>query len=411
MITTLLACRACGSTSLQSVFDLGNQAFSGVFPKPGVPVSNGPLRLLRCQVPHCGLLQLAHNCDLSELYGDNYGYRSGLNPSMVRHLHGKIARIREFARLKDGDLIIDIGANDSTTLQAWPAGRYDLVGIDPTGAKFSRYYPSHIRLISDFFMTDAVRSQLGQRRARVITSFSMFYDLPNPLQFMRDIEAMLEDDGVWVFEQSYMPTMLATNAFDTVCHEHLEYYSLKQIVWLAGQAGLEIIDIEFNDTNGGSISVVAAKRGSGHRAESEKIARVLADESRQGLDLDEPYIAFTHRIAGICSALVGFLQDARRRGRTVYGLGASTKGNVLLQRAGIGPDLVAGIGDVNVDKFGCVTPGSAIPIMSEDEMLSRKPDYLLVLPWHFRKFFVASSRFAGQTLLFPLPQLDIVKLP
>jgi NDP-4-keto-2,6-dideoxyhexose 3-C-methyltransferase len=411
MITTLVACRACGSTSLQSVFDLGNQAFSGVFPRPGQPVSSGPLRLLRCEADGCGLLQLAHTCDLDELYGANYGYRSGLNPSMVRHLHAKIAKIRQFARLQDGDLIIDIGANDSTTLQAWPEGRYELVGVDPTGTKFRQHYPAHIRLIADFFMTAAVRGQLAGRRARVVTSFSMFYDLPDPLQFMRDIAMVLEPDGVWVFEQSYMPTMLATNSFDTVCHEHLEYYSLKQIAWLAQKAGLEIVDVEFNDTNGGSFSVVAAKAGSPYPVQGEKIAGILAQERRQGLDGDEPYLAFTHRVAGSCSALLGFLQEARRRGRKVYGLGASTKGNVLLQRAGIGPDLIAGIGEVNPDKIGCVTPGSAIPIIPEREVLDRRPDYLMVLPWHFRSFFVSSPRFAGQTLLFPLPQLDVVRIP
>jgi NDP-4-keto-2,6-dideoxyhexose 3-C-methyltransferase len=410
MITTLTACRACGGTALESVFDLGHQAFSGMFPRPGRQVPTGPLRLLRCE-GGCGLLQLAHTYDLGELYGVNYGYRSGLNPSMVKHLHGKVERIRAGAPLRDGDLIIDIGANDSTTLQAWPPGRYELVGIDPTGEKFKRYYPPHIRLIPDFFMTPAVRSQLGDRRARVITSFSMFYDLPDPLQFMRDIAATLTDDGMWVFEQSYMPTMLATNSFDTVCHEHLEYYGLQQIVWLAERAGLQVIDVDFNDTNGGSFSVVAAKRDGPHRPQEAKIAQVLADERRQGLDGDEPYLAFTHRVSGVCSALVGFLQEARRRGRVVYGLGASTKGNVLLQRAGIGPDLVAGIGEVNPDKFGCVTPGSAIPIISEDEMFARKPDYLLVLPWHFRRFFMSSPRFAGQTLLFPLPQLEVVRLP
>lgn len=412
MIATLTACRACGSSRLQSVFDLGHQALSGVFLRPGSPVATGPLRLVRClgdEQLKCGLLQLAHTYNLSQLYGMDYGYRSGLNPSMVKHLHGKVARIREFAKVRDGDLIIDIGANDSTTLQAWPAGRYELLGIDPTGTKFRDFYPPHIRRIPDFFPSESVRSQLAGRRARVITSFSMFYDLPDPLKFMREIASLLEEDGVWVFEQSYMPTMLTTNSFDTVCHEHLEYYDLTQILHLAERADLKVLDVEFNDVNGGSFSVVASRKDAPYPVQQAKLSGIAAEELRQGLDRDEPYLAFTHRVSGACSAILGFLQEARRRGKRVYGLGASTKGNVLLQRAGIGPDLVTAIGEVNPEKYGCVTPGSEIPIIAEGEMLAHQPDYLLVLPWHFRKFFLSSQRFAGQTLLFPLPQLEVVR--
>jgi NDP-4-keto-2,6-dideoxyhexose 3-C-methyltransferase len=412
MITTLTACRACGSTRLQSIFDLGHQAFSGVFPRPGASVPTGPLRLVRClgnDGIKCGLLQLAHTCNLNQLYGMDYGYRSGLNASMVRHLSGKIARILEVARLKDGDLVVDIGSNDGTTLRAWPAGNYDLVGIDPTGVKFKAFYPPHIRLVPDFYPSEAARQALGGRRARVVTSFSMFYDLPDPLGFMRDIAALLEDDGLWVFEQSYMPTMLSTNSFDTICHEHLEYYGLTQILNLAERAGLQVLDVEFNDVNGGSFSVSACKMGAPFAAQEAKIAQVVSDELRQGLDRDEPYLAFTHRVTGACSAVLGFLHDAKRQGKRVYGLGASTKGNILLQRAGIGPDLVAAIGEVNPDKFGCVTPKTEIPIIPEEEMLAQHPDYLLVLPWHFRKFFLTSPRFKGQTFLFPLPQLEVVR--
>src|ERR1043166_3027956 len=170
MITTLTSCRACGSTQLQSVFDLGHQAVSGLFPRPGDPVLTGPLRLVRCSDPRtkCGLLQLAHTYDLNQLYGRDYGYRSGLNPTMVRHLQEKVLRIRELVRPRDGDLIVDTGSNDSTTLQAWAAG-FDLVGIDPTGAKFGKYYPPHVRLIPDFFPSAAARQPLGGRQARGVT--------------------------------------------------------------------------------------------------------------------------------------------------------------------------------------------------------------------------------------------------
>jgi hypothetical protein len=374
-----------------------------MFPRPGSPVPDGPVQLVRC-LGRCGLLQLAHTCDLTLLYGQNYGYRSGLNSNMAAHLHERVAEVREIAKPVDGDLIVDIGSNDGTTLRAW-GDRFELVGIDPTGEKFRKFYPPNVRLIPDFFPSAEARAALAGRKAKVITSFAMFYDVPDPQGFMREIASLLADDGVWMFEQSYMPVMMETNSFDTVCHEHLEYYGLRQIVELTEGTGLRVVDVEFNDTNGGSFSVVAAKRG----APDFVVQETLRAEKYWGLDRDEPYLAFARRVEEACSAVLGFLRDARRAGKRVCGLGASTKGNILMQRAGIGPELIDVIGEVNPDKFGCVTPGTGIPIIAEDEMLARNPDYLLVLPWHFREFFRSSPKFAGRTLVFPLPKLDIVR--
>jgi len=408
-MSPLTSCRGCGSSQLRLVLNLGVQALSGVFPKPGQAVPTGPLQLVRCQEWTCGLLQLAHTCDVNVLYGKDYGYRSGLNSSMARHLQEQVARVREYARLREGDLIVDIGANDGTTLRAWPAGKYDLVGIDPTAAKFKDFYPPQVRRIADFFPSDAVRKELGGRKAAFITSFAMFYDVPDPVGFMREIASLLADDGVWMFEQSYMPAMLSTNAFDNVCHEHLEYYGLWQIMMFADRAGLKILDVDFNDTNGGSFCVVAGRKDSALLGKDAKLSLIIGNEKDQRLYDDGLYLTFDERVAAACADLVGFLQKARQEGKRVFGLGASTKGNVLMQRAGIGPDLVAAIGDVNPDKYGCVTPGTGIPIIPEDEMLARNPDYLLALPWHFRKVFLSSPKFSGRTLVFPLPKLDIVR--
>lgn len=415
MPTPISRCRVCGQTRLATILDLGEQALTGHFPRTAAQrVTVGPLRLVKCQGEEggaCGLVQLAHSYDLGEMYGLNYGYRSGLNPSMVRHLQGKVASVIRQSRLADGDLVVDIGANDSTTLQAYPADRYELVGIDPTGIKFREYYPPHIRLIPDFFSAAGFRKEFGARRARVVTSFSMFYDLEDPAAFMRDVAAVLADDGIWVCEQSYLPTMLATNSFDTVCHEHLEYYALCQFLWMAERAGLAVLDVELNDVNGGSFSVTAAHQGAGLPAHRETIDRVQAEEAALGIDRPATYAAFAQRAEGACQAVVGFLRQARREGKSVYGLGASTKGNVLLQYAGITAELLAGIGEVNPDKFGCVTPGTHIPILPQDEVLARRPDFLLVLPWHFRGFFLANRLLAGRDLVFPLPQLEMVRVP
>ena len=411
MYTRTGKCRICGNTSLTGTLDLGVQALTGTFPRDrDAAITSGPLRLVKCTGGDdaCGLLQLEHSYDLREMYGENYGYRSALNVSMVKHLHGKVRRILESVALKDGDLIVDIGSNDSTTLQAYPSRGPILVGVDPTGVKFAEHYPPHIHLIPDFFSARALLERFPGKKAKVVTSFSMFYDLEDPVAFMREVHEILADDGVWVFEQSYMPTMLETNSYDTVCHEHLEYYGLKQIKWMADRVGFTISDVELNDINGGSFSVVVRKAGR-DREPGAAVRRLLGEEKQKGLDSLEPYSVFAARAAASRSELLDFLRGARAQGKTVAGLGASTKGNVILQYCGLTEKDVVAIGEVNSDKFGCYTPGTRIPIVSEDDLLKRRPDYLLVLPWHFRRFFEASKKFSSVRLVVPLPRLEFIR--
>lgn len=406
------ACRICGNTHLEPVLDLGDQMLTGVFPtSPDRKVTTGPLRLVKCSgdADCCGLLQLEHSYDLDEMYGDNYGYRSGLNASMVDHLRRKVDHIRSIVDLQESDLVVDIGSNDSTTLQAYGDCGLTLVGVDPTGAKFRKFYPPFVRLIPDFFSSSLVKDVFPDRKARVVTSFSMFYDLEAPMEFMRQVHEILADDGIWVFEQSYMPAMLETNSYDTVCHEHLEFYALRQIQWMAERIGLHIVDVEFNDVNGGSFSVAVRKTPSPQPVE-QAVQAILDKEAAQGLDGLEPFHQFAVRVAASRTALLDFLEDARARNKTVGAIGASTKGNVLLQYCGLTQAQVMAVGEVNPEKYGKYTPGTFLPIVPEHELLDQSPDYLLVLPWHFRNFFQKSKTFRGRNLLFPLPIVETVKV-
>lgn len=409
--TTITRCRACGGAELRSVFALGEQALTGVFPRsPDAAITCGPVELVRCAAPGgCGLVQLRQSYDASEMYGENYGYRSGLNASMVRHLQSKVAVIESLGVLREGDVVVDIGANDSTTLSAYAAGRYRLLGVDPTGEKFRRFYPPQVELLPDFFSAAKVRALLGGRSARVITAFSMFYDLEDPVAFARDVASLLEPDGVLVLEQSYLPAMLRTNSFDTICHEHLEFYALKQVSWILERAGLRVLDASLNEVNGGSISVVAGRATGPQQPATARIDRLLADERALGLDTEAPYEAFRARVDVARQQLMTFLNDARATGKRVAGIGASTKGNVLLQYFGVDRSLLPVIGEVNPDKFGAFTPGTGIPLESEDAVLASNPDYLLVLPWHFRAFFESSEKFRGRALVFPLPEFAVVR--
>lgn len=407
-------CRVCGNAELIPVLDLGEQYLTGVFPKTeqeGKRTTSGPLRLVKCHGEgSCGLLQLEHSYESAEMYGENYGYRSGLNASMIAHLHLKVARILEKTSLASGDLVIDIGSNDGTTLSAYPDNLL-LVGVDPTGEKFRRYYPAHVKLIPDFFSADLVTRVFPDRKAKVVTSFSMFYDLERPVEFAKQVASVLDEtDGIWVFEQSYMPLMLERNSYDTICHEHLEYYGLKQIVWLAEKAGLKIVDVELNDVNGGSFSVVAAHKSSKLHDVGGVVKKMLAQETEAGLDELEPYHAFFRRAQKSKAALQEFVCSAQKQGKRILGIGASTKGNVLLQYCGFTERDIEAIGDVNPDKFGSVAPGTWIPIRDEKAVLAAEPDYLLVLPWHFRDFFMTNPLFRGRKLVFPLPTVEVVEV-
>lgn len=405
-------CRICGNSELVSIMNIGNQSLTGTFPhSKNDDIPSGPVELVMCSGKNtCGLVQLKQSYDISMMYGENYGYRSGLNQSMVDHLKSKISTIMDKNILHDGDLIIDIGSNDGTSLGFYPSGKYNLLGVDPTGKKFIEHYPEGVSLIPEFFTGEVVHNFTGGKKAKVITSFSMYYDLEDPVAFAREVEETLDENGIWVCEQSYLPAMLKANSFDTICHEHLEFYSLKQIEWIAKEAGLKIVDIEFNDVNGGSFSTTACKISSSIEANEVKLNEVRIEESKLCLDKINVYDSFKERVEEIKKRFTEFLNKQKNAGKLVVGLGASTKGNVLLQYFKIDDELIKYIGEVNDDKFGKYTPGSLIPLISEEELLKLNPDYIVVLPWHFREFFNNLPSMKGRRMVYPLPNFEIIQL-
>jgi NDP-4-keto-2,6-dideoxyhexose 3-C-methyltransferase len=343
------------------------------------------------------------------MFGNEYGYRSGLNSSMVRHLERKAQRLSVLANLRWGDTILDIGSNDGTLLKSYPRSRsLNLVGIDPTGEQFKGFYPRDIELISDFFSARAVRERIPIGSLKIVTSVAMFYDLERPTDFAREVEDVMADDGIWHFEQSYMPKMLSNTSYDTVCHEHLEYYAMKQIHWIMDKVGLKVVDLDFNEINGGSFAVTVAKRASRFKECRETVKAVLDQEHYAGLDTMSPYSSFRRRVMYHKREVATFLGRMKRQGKKVLGLGASTKGNVILQYCDITREEIPFIGDVNPQKHGSYTPGTSIPIIPEDEVIGMRPDYFLVLPWHFREFFEKSrGKYGNSKLVFPLPDFAI----
>jgi C-methyltransferase C-terminal domain/Putative zinc binding domain/Methyltransferase domain len=409
MHTEITNCRICKSNSLTTVLSLGEQVLTGVFPKTiDQKITSGGLDLVFCE--NCTLLQMKQTYDLDEMYGENYGYRSGLNASMVRHLQRKIATLEQLVRPTNSDLVIDIGSNDATSLKAY-SGKHRKVGIDPTGKKFKEYYTDEITLIPDFFTAEAFRKLFPNEKAKIITSISMFYDLPSPSDFVRDIAECLDNEGVWHLEQSYMPSMLRTNSYDTICHEHLEFYSLKVINDLLNSCGLRIIDVQMNDINGGSFAVTACKKDAKFVSNNVVVNWLLKQEENLGLQTLKPYQDFAIRAAKHRENLLELLEALVADGKRIVGYGASTKGNVLLQYCGITPRLISRVAEANSDKFGCFTPGTLIPIISEKDAKLMNPDYFFVLPWHFKHSILEREKdyiAAGGKFIFPLPEIEIV---
>ena len=415
MYTKIRQCRICGNENFKSIIDLGMQKLTGVFPCPDQDVSDGPLELVKCMPKLgencCGLVQLKHSCSGEEMYGINYGYRSSLNQDMVKHLSDISNMIENFVQLEDEDIILDIGSNDATLLKTYKHENLDLIGIDPTGIKFKKYYENNIELVSDFFSAEIFYKIRKNKKAKVITTIAMFYDLENPQIFVNDIEKILDDNGIWVMEQSYLPAMLETNSYDTICQEHLEFYCLAQIQWLVEKAGMKIIDVCQNKVNGGSFQAIVVKSKSSFIV-SDSVKEMIKWEMEHGFNTMQPFQEFKNKIELHKKQLLKFLKEEKLKGKVILGYGASTKGNVLLQYCGITTEYITAIAEVNEDKYGCVTPGTNIPIISEKEARDMGPDYFIVLPWHFREFILKKEEnFRKETnckFVFPLPFFEIV---
>ncbi len=393
---------------------------SGVFPKPGERVTSGPLGLVYC--PDSGLLQLRQSYDLGEMYGDNYGYRSGLNQSMVKHLTNMAKDLQSLDNLDDNPAVLDIGGNDGTLLKAFDS-RFKRVCIDPTANKWIQYYKhTDIVVIPDFFPEGMKRSErvshaplrCGGDEFDIITSISCFYDLEDPNAFVAGIKEYLKPNGIWLFEQSHLPAMISANSYDTICHEHLEYYTLKVVEDLLARHGLKVVNAGLNSVNGGSFYVMAMHEDTTFKIPSTcqgNIQRVREAEAFYNKNPLGVLKEFESRAQWHRRKLTKLIDDLNQKGHSVAALGASTKGNILLQYCDLTRDDIAFVSDVNPNKHGCVTPGTKIPIVSEKDSKLMKPDYMLVLPWHFKRGIIEREHEylnAGGRLIFPLPDIQIV---
>lgn len=350
-----------------------------------------------------------------------YWYRSGINATMKRELGDIVKEVTSRIKTKEGDIWLDIACNDGTLLSQVPS-EFTKLGIDPCDDSYFNESSKYAKVVQDYFSYDAYqRTGYGDSKAKVITTIAMFYDLIDPHPFISDITKVLDDNGIWVVQMSYTPLMLKQLAFDNICHEHVYYYSLNSIKKLFDQHGLKIVDCSLNDVNGGSfriyvqkdIAEVASFGTSPLRDVCNFRVQSILDYENNYFDISKPEVweEFMANIESLKKQTVDFIKQVKAEGKVVCGYGASTKGNTLLQWFGLDNTLIDAIAERSPYKFGLKTIGTDIPILSEEEVRAMKPDYMLVLPWHFISEFVTrEDEFLsnGGKFIVPCPKFEII---
>jgi 2-polyprenyl-3-methyl-5-hydroxy-6-metoxy-1,4-benzoquinol methylase len=416
-LTFRKSCRVCGSTALTQVINLGDQYLQGSFVKPGKempPMRKIPLSLVRCDPTKdekaCGLLQMEHTVPPEVLYSA-YWYRSGTNNTMRNHLSGIVKEAVSILN-KSGGSVLDIGCNDGTLFNFYPEG-FRKYGVDPSDVA-QEIDKKKATVIQDIFPSDELLNCLQEEKMDIITSIAMFYDLEDPVAFARSIKNILAPEGIWIFEMSYMPMMLKMTSYDTICHEHLEFYSLAVIEYILKKSGMKVFNVTLNDINGGSLRCYATHSTNFRYKNEHHLKNIKAmhqDEFDLELDTDKPYKNFQDRINVHRDELITLLKKLKMEGKKIHIYGASTKGNTILQWCGIDNRIIDYAAERSPDKYGAHTLGTDIPIISEAESRKMNPDYYLVLPWHFKDEFIKREREIlerGTRLIFPLPKIEIV---
>lgn len=405
-------CRICGSNKLVPVLSLGNQLLASVTVtkenEDRIPQNLVPLEVVRC-LGECKLVQLKHTYPSDLIYRE-YWYRSGVNQSMKDALMNIVDSAKRYVQLKRGDIVVDIGCNDGTLLDNYNKKLFR-VGFDPV--ENIKGEKEGFKRIIDYFNVKSFIEACGNKKAKVITSIAMFYDLEDPNTFVSDISNCLDDNGIWIVQMADLPEMLKNNMFDQIVHEHLEYYHITPFKYLIEKHGMTILDMEKNEVNGSSYRFYVRKKGYApiDKIAEKEISIFMQEEERMELGNESVYNEFCKRSEKIKNDLITFIKDANLKGKKVFAYGASTKGNVLLQYCGFTSKDILYCADRNPLKWGGRMIGSNIPIISEDDARMMKPDYFLILPYHFMdEILNRESKFLneGGQFLVPIPEVHCI---
>jgi len=402
-------CRICNSQTFEDLFTLGKLAFTGKFAKQNnFRIPNAPLNLVMCK--KCKLVQLDSNFNPRYLYSEDYGYRTGINKTMTNHVKEIVIAANKIVKLKKNDKVLDIASNDATLLSYYKKNLIR-VGIDPLINKYKNFYKNIDFKISEFFSYHALKKKKINFKFKVISALSMFYDLKNPGLFLKNVKKSLDIEGIFILEHADLLSIVKNCLFDTICHEHLEYYSSKIIVSLMEKNSLRVFDIRSNDINGGSMCYFICHHAAKFKSNKKKIEEILKIEKKFKLENKKTFKNFFLRINDVGKKLNNLINSINFKKQKIHGYGASTKGNVLLQYFKISNKSIEFVSDRNPLKIGLYTPGTKIKIISEENSRKMMPDYYLVLPWHFKNEILKREkkmRLNGTKFIFPLPNLKVL---
>ena len=383
-------------------------SFTGKFPRnKRTNIKKTELGLVICS--NCSLVQLNRNYNLKYLYNPDYGYRTGINKTMTNHMNNIKKMLSRKSKLISGDHVLDIASNDATLLNFYNKNIVK-VGIDPLVNKYIKYYKKIDYKISDFFSSSKILKKKIKNKFKIITALSVFYDAKDPNQFLKDVNKLLREDGIFLLEHADLLSILKLRMFDTICHEHLHYYSTKVIINIVLKHNLRVFDLKRNNINGGSTQYFICKKNSKYKTNYKAINKILNEERKFKLENKKTFLNFYKEINTIKSKTIKFLDSIILKNKKIHGYGASTKGNVLLQYFAINQNYIKFIADRNPKKYNHYTPGTKIKIISENKSRKLLPDYYLVLPWHFKKEILkreSKMRKKGCKFIFPLPNLKI----
>lgn len=400
-------CRNCSSKKLLNLFSLGNIFFTGKFLKKNNKARKGSIDVVMCD--KCKLVQLKNNFDLNYMYGKDYGYRTGINTTMTKHVAGVVKKLSSMVKIKKNDYVLDIASNDGTLLNFYDK-RVVTFGVDPLVNKYIKNYKKINFKISEFFSAKPVIKKVKNIKFKIITALSVFYDMKKPNKFLSDVKKILHNDGILLLEFADLGSIVKYNMFDTFCHEHLEYYSAKVISKMCEKNDLRLFDMKSNNINGGSIQFFICKKNSIYKNNISALNKIYRKETQLQLGERNTYFKFIKRVEKIKNKLNFFLNSEIKKGKIIHGYGASTKGNVLLQYFGLTNKSISHIAERNPDKYNLYTPGTQIKIISEKNSRNILPDYYLVLPWHFKDEILKREKQTikkGSKFIFPLPDFVI----
>jgi NDP-4-keto-2,6-dideoxyhexose 3-C-methyltransferase len=398
-------CRSCNSTHLIEIISLGDQYLSD-FLKTNRKPKSFPLKLVLCK--KCFLVQLEFTAPQKYLYTERYGYKSGINQTMQEELK-EIAQkaLKRIKIVNKKTLVVDIGANDGTLLKYYPKKIYR-IAVEPV-TKLAKETKKHSnKVINNFFTYAAYKKVIKDKQADIVTAISCFYDMEEPNTFIEDVKKILKDDGIFIIQQNYLVGMLKQNAFDNIVHEHLEYYSLLSLSNLLEKHNLEVFDLEERELNGGSFRTYIATTGK--RKKTKAVLKMEQYEKKLKLNNKKVYLDFAKRIKANKENILNFVKKENLKGKLIYLYGASTRGNTLLQYFELDNTLIKKAVERNPEKWGKIIASVGIPIISEEQARKDKPDYMLVLPWFFKKEFLSREKKylqKGGKFIFPLPKITI----